>query len=640
MKMKNAIWLSTAIICMLFTSNSFAQSIVNDVDISANEANIEMTNQTPQNYLVEIGGPDDYYWKQRVEHTNEISLSNQQVNGESFPDGQYTLQVTPVYTLTDAQRADLIKLRQANDRTGIKAYRDANNLPSDVDQFVVYFSIRTGKFITPDSQEAQRQVPTLSSQWNEDHPSLYASLHPVETLLPSRLIEDKTTLSEDAQVFADDVVAQGSLCVGIDCTTSESFGFDTQRFKENNLRINFDDTSASASFPSNDWRITINDSNNGGSSYFAVQDATANTTPFRISAGAGNNAIYVKDDGQVGLGNANPILELHITDGDSPSIRLEQDGSNGWASRIWDIAGNETNFFIRDVVNSSALPFRILAGAPNDALVLRGNGNVGIGTDGPSQSLHVKSGNVYVESGSLGVNVVPTQTLDVDGTFQVSGSSIFGTSSTAVNTFQGSINAILTGETNFFGEPTAGFLPLLHIDATNNHVGIGIASSHFFQVNSDDVVKATAGPWLGASDRRLKQDIEDYTDGLNKLMQIRPVTYRFNGKLGLPTDKVNVGIIAQEMQAIAPYMITPLNDKSEEGQQEDYLAYDPNALTYMLVNAVQEQQAIIDAQKEEIDGLQAELAQLQTLKAEVAALAELVKAQQSGADANEAVGEE
>ncbi|MEO0778223.1 MAG: tail fiber domain-containing protein [Bacteroidota bacterium] len=639
--MKNAIWLSTAIICMLFTSNSFAQSIVNDVDISANEANIEMTNQTPQNYLVEIGGPDDYYWKQRVEHTNEISLSNQQVNGESFPDGQYTLQVTPVYTLTDAQRADLIKLRQANDRTGIKAYRDANNLPSDVDQFVVYFSIRNGKFITPDNQEAQMQVPTLSSQWNEDHPSLYASLHPVETLLPSRLIEDKTTLSEDAQVFADDVVAQGSLCVGIDCTTSESFGFDTQRFKENNLRINFDDTSASASFPSNDWRITINDSNNGGASYFAVQDATANTTPFQISAGAGNNAIYVKDDGQVGLGNANPILELHITDGDSPSIRLEQDGSNGWASRIWDLAGNETNFFIRDVVNSSALPFRILAGAPNDALVLRGNGNVGIGTDGPSQSLHVKSGNVYVENGSLGVNKVPTQTLDVDGTFQVSQNSILGSDATSIHTFFGSLNGILSGQSTFYGEATAGFQALLHFDASNNYVGIGTTTpSHAFQVNSDDVVKTTAGPWSGASDRRLKTDIKDYTDGLDQLMRIRPVTYRFNGKLGLSTEDEHVGVIAQEMQDIAPYMIKSLNDNSEEGQAEDYLAYDPTALTYMLVNAVQEQQAIIDAQKEEIDGLQAELAQLQTLKAEVAALAELVKAQQSGADANEAVGEE
>jgi hypothetical protein len=52
-----------------------------------------------------------------------------------------------------------------------------------------------------------------------------------------------------AQVFTTDVIVQGSECVGFDCATSESFGSDTLRLKENNLRIHFDDTSSSASFP-------------------------------------------------------------------------------------------------------------------------------------------------------------------------------------------------------------------------------------------------------------------------------------------------------------------------------------------------------------------------------------------------------
>ncbi|NIM12421.1 MAG: hypothetical protein GTO45_09930, partial [Candidatus Aminicenantes bacterium] len=62
------------------------------------------------------------------------------------------------------------------------------------------------------------------------------------------------------QVILDDLIVDGSICVGFDCVNGESFGFDTIRLKENNLRIRFVDTSSTASFPSNDWQITANDS--------------------------------------------------------------------------------------------------------------------------------------------------------------------------------------------------------------------------------------------------------------------------------------------------------------------------------------------------------------------------------------------
>ena len=191
-----------------------------------------------------------------------------------------------------------------------------------------------------------------------------------------------------AQTFATDVIVQASLCVGMDCVSSESFGFDTIRLKENNLRIHFDDTSATGSFPSNDWRIAINDSDNGGAAYFAVQDATASTTPFRVLAGAGNNALHVHSNGQVGLGNNTPVVELHITDGDSPTLRLEQDGSSGWQAQAWDIAGNETNFFVRDVTNGSKLPLRIEPGAGDNVVYLDNTSRVGFGTNNPADRLH------------------------------------------------------------------------------------------------------------------------------------------------------------------------------------------------------------------------------------------------------------
>ena len=66
------------------------------------------------------------------------------------------------------------------------------------------------------------------------------------------------------QQIIDDLIVQGSICAGQDCVNGESFGFDTIRLKENNLRIKFQDTSNSASFPTNDWQLTANDSSNGG----------------------------------------------------------------------------------------------------------------------------------------------------------------------------------------------------------------------------------------------------------------------------------------------------------------------------------------------------------------------------------------
>lgn len=248
-----------------------------------------------------------------------------------------------------------------------------------------------------------------------------------------------------AQVFNDDLIAVGSLAVGVDATASESFGFDTFRMKENNLRIHFDDTSASASFPGNDWRITINDSGNGGDNYFGIDDATAGNSPFRIMAGAGANALYVSDSGgNVGLGTANPVLELQVTDGDSPGIRIEQNGANGWTPQTWDISGNETNFFIRDVTNGSKLPFKIKPGAPDNAVFIAASGNVSLGDTSPSEKLEVNgnasiTGNTYVTQ-QLGVGTTaPNANASLDLKSNVQGILINRMTTAERTTFTGSL---------------------------------------------------------------------------------------------------------------------------------------------------------------------------------------------------------
>ena len=199
-----------------------------------------------------------------------------------------------------------------------------------------------------------------------------------------------STVSRAQQVFNSDVIVIGSECVGIDCTNAEAFGFDTIRLKENNLRIKFEDTSNSASFPSTDWQITVNDSANGGLNKFSIDDVSAGRTPFTIEGGAPNNSLYVDDGGRIGLGTSTPVVQVHVVDGNTPTLRLDQDGSSGFTAQTWDVAGNETNFFVRDATNGSLLPLKIKPGAPTDSVVVGANGNIGnkAGTN-PLAPLHI-----------------------------------------------------------------------------------------------------------------------------------------------------------------------------------------------------------------------------------------------------------
>ena len=184
------------------------------------------------------------------------------------------------------------------------------------------------------------------------------------------------------QVILDDLIVDGSVCVGMDCVNGESFGFDTLRLKENNLRIKFQDTSNSASFPTNDWQLTANDSSNGGANKFSIDDIDGGRTPFTIEAGAPSHSLYVEDSGQIGLGTSTPVVQMHMVDGNTPTMRLEQDGSSGFTAQTWDVAGNETNFFIRDATNGSTLPFRIRPGAPSNSIYIDADGNVSTGRAG------------------------------------------------------------------------------------------------------------------------------------------------------------------------------------------------------------------------------------------------------------------
>jgi hypothetical protein len=118
-----------------------------------------------------------------------------------------------------------------------------------------------------------------------------------------------------------------------------------------------------------------------------------------------DNSLVLGNEAKVGIGTSTPNVKLHIKDGDTPTIRLEQAGG-GWSPYTWDIASNEANFFIRDLNNGGAMPFRIRPGSPENSLYIHYDGNVGIGNASPDTKLHV-SGSIKMVDGNQAPGKIP-----------------------------------------------------------------------------------------------------------------------------------------------------------------------------------------------------------------------------------------
>jgi hypothetical protein len=404
-------------------------------------------------------------------------------------------------------------------------------------------------------------------------------------------------------VIPDDLIVQGSACVGLDCVDGESFGFDTIRLKENNTRIRFDDTSTSPGFPNNDWQLTANDSASGGLNKFSIENTTVATVPFTIVGSAPTNSLFVDSSGRLGIKTAVPGLNIHISTGDTPAQRFEQTSASGFTAQTWDIGANEANFFVRDLTGGSRLPFRIRPGAPTSSLDINASGNVGIGTASPGLNSSVATHILTVHGGTTRalLELVNAQADALGNTIGQVG--FFATANTGANGNQ--VAAVLSDTSGTTALDRGGNLRMF----TKANAG---ALTERMRIEENGAIRLISLPSCGAgiqsdvngflscivSSRQFKNITGELPSNvaLANIMALRPQTGSYKETPDVPEH----WLIAEEVAEVDPALIGLNEGKPHVVKTQNVVAD--------LVAVVQHQVTLLERQQQRIDALERRLA--------------------------------
>jgi hypothetical protein len=123
-------------------------------------------------------------------------------------------------------------------------------------------------------------------------------------------------------------------------------------------------------------------------------------------------------------------------------------------------------------------------------------------------------------------------------------------------------------------------------------------------------ISATAEITAYYSDRRLKTDIVTIENALVKVKKLNGVTYRPNAlaeSYGLGTNSDVVGLFADEVEQVLPQAVKPapfdIDENGNSKSGENYKTIQYEKVVPLLVEAIKEQQKIIEAQQAKIDKL-------------------------------------
>jgi len=562
-------------------------------------------------------GPDDVAFSKEFKSGNSPEFKLTSSKGERLPDGQYTYELRVTPNISSETKEALKAARENGNGAEVqRELRKRGALPSQALVQSGSFLVANGSVVLPSGTEervgAMRAMPAAPVA-----PAVNAVVNePVSSGRTNyKVVRHHPRFMVFDQVIPDDLIVQSSICAGFDCVDGENFGTDTIRLKENNTRLQFDDTSSSAGFPTNNWQIRANDQSGSGSFLgFVDQGATANgetgTIVFAVEAGASANSLRVASNSKVGLRTATPVLDVHANTNNTPAIRLEQNNTGGFSAQTWDIAGNEANFFVRDITGGSRLPFRIRPGAPTSSIDIAASGNVGIGTASPGVPLDV-SGNTVTIGSDLNA---ATRT---NSTTKVSRLTAPPFIATNLNFAYAAAATTSTDNIAAIGGAAGGFsaatIIVFHTGATTNtdtgtermritsvgRVGIGTSAPDQLLSVNGDASKNGGGSWLTFSDERLKNIKGSFDSGLKAVMRLQPLRYEYKAEnaAGLKSVGERIGFGAQAVQQVIPEAVT----KNADG----YLMVNNDPIIWTMLNAIKEQQKEIVELKRQIRHLRA-----------------------------------
>jgi hypothetical protein len=253
---------------------------------------------------------------------------------------------------------------------------------------------------------------------------------------------------------------------------------------------------------------------------------------------------------------------------------------------------------------------------PTEKMRISAAGNVGIGTDSPTQKLHVSGGSALVNishsyfcyTADFGMGTPDAAGLQI---FTGSGDTIrFGhRSGGSTFTERARIDTsgnLLVGQTSwsFASNGTQIAANGRIYNTSNTDYNLELAGSTSARIRfytsaggsgttvGSITVSGSATTYATSSDYRLKENVAPMQNALATVAALKPVTYTWKAD-----GSDGQGFIAHELQAVVPDCVTGTKDAVDKDGNPQYQGVDTSFLVATLVAAIQELKYEVDALK-------------------------------------------